>query len=253
MNNPVTELDGKELPLPPKDLLFMNETWESFPKNGAGLLALGNRVLQLRGRPIVDIGCGFGRIAYALAAKGYRGNYCGVDVLSPQISWLQSNFSPVLPSYQFHHFDVLNDRYNASGKLRTEDFRIDRRYASPDAIFVLSVFTHMYEADIIAYLKEIVAIMDEKSVIYATFFLSNGESRHLESIDKSSYPMKHVLNDHCSYFNTEDPLHAISFDEVWLKATLAELGLYTAAVFYGTWAGRKGALSFQDSIFLMKA
>ncbi|MCP3468359.1 class I SAM-dependent methyltransferase [Bradyrhizobium sp. CCGUVB23] len=253
MERPVLEVDGKVLPLPPRDLLFMNETWESFPKNGAGLLALGTRVLQLRGRPVIDIGCGFGRIAYALAAKGYRGNYWGADVLAPQINWLQSNLSPVLPNYEFHHFDAMNDRYNASGKLETEDFRIDRRYASPDAIFVLSVFTHMYEADVITYLKEIVSVMDEKSVIYATFFLSNGESRRLESFKQSSYPMKYVLNDHCSYFNADDPLHAISFDEIWLREVLAELGLHTAAAFYGTWAGRKSVLSFQDSLFLMKA
>jgi hypothetical protein len=49
MSNPVMEVDGKAIPLPPTNLLFMNESWESFPKNGAGLLALGNRVIEYRG------------------------------------------------------------------------------------------------------------------------------------------------------------------------------------------------------------
>jgi SAM-dependent methyltransferase len=253
MSNPVMEVDGKAIPLPPTNLLFMNESWESFPKNGAGLLALGNRVIEYRGRPIVDVGCGFGRIAYALAAQGYKGNYLGVDVLEPQISWLQSNFSPLLPAFRFHHFDAVNARYNASGTLTAKDFEIDKKYRGPDAIFVLSVFTHMYEADVVAYLKEIASVMDEKSVVYATFFLSNNETRHLEGLGKSSYPMKHILDEHCSYFNPEDPLHAISFDETWLKETLRAVGLYAPAIFYGTWAGRKNAKSFQDSLFLMKA
>lgn len=253
IDSPAIQVDRLALPLPPQDLLFMNETWESFPKNGTGLLALGERVLQLNGRPVIDIGCGFGRMAYALAAKGFRGPYLGTDVLINQVRWLQSNFSPVLPSFRFHHFDALNDRYNPTGKLGAKDFTIDQKYRCPDAVFVLSVFTHMYEADVLAYLKEIASVMDEKSIVYATFFLTNSESRRLERLGQSSYPMKNSLDDHCFYFSPDDPLHAISFDEVWLKERLAQLGMYTAAVYYGTWAGRKGAMSFQDSLFLMKS
>ena len=252
MNAPAIETSGIRIPLPPKQLLFMNETWETFPRNGAGLLAVGNRILNYRGRPLVDVGCGFGRMAYALALQGVQGKYLGIDVLKPQINWLSSNFTPVMPGYSFQHFDAINARYNPAGTKRPSDINIDRAYSSPDAIFVLSVFTHMYEADIMSYLREVSSIMDDKSIVYATFFLSNTESKALERAGGSAYPMRHSVNEHCSYFNVEDPLHAISYDEAWLRGALWDVGLYACATLYGTWPGRINALSFQDSMFLMR-
>jgi len=238
-------------PYPPEPLLFMERKPEIMVANGDKLLKRALKVAEFRGRPVLDIGCGYGRMAYALAKHGFADTYIGVDILKRHIDWLTENFTAKLPNYNFAHLDIKNDRYNKNGVLGANDFSIPVSEA-PDLIFLLSVFTHMYERELCIYLDRIAERMDTKSILYSTFFLSNPEMRRLESAGRSGYPMKHQLNDHCWYFNPEDPLHAIAYDETWLRAEMLKRDLYPIATFYGSIAGRPGAVSEQDTIFIGK-
>jgi SAM-dependent methyltransferase len=249
--SPKPRPDAPLPPFPPDNLLFMDKSSDKMIRNGDILLQLGKKVLAFRGRPVLDIGCGYGRMAYALLRDGFAAPYLGIDILRHHVNWLRLNFSPAAPNFAFDHVDIKNDRYNPKGMLAADAFRLPDIDA-PDAIFVLSVFTHMYERELLHYLDQIAAKMDRQSIAYCTFFLENPEMRHLEGQGGSQYPMLHRINDHCWYFNAKDPLHAISYNEDWLRARLLERGLHPVSVYYGLWCGRLNALSYQDTLFLAR-
>jgi SAM-dependent methyltransferase len=239
-------------PLPPEAMMFMGDKPDSFLARGENLLAVSNSHASIGRRPVIDIGCGYGRLAYALANRGFSGRYYGVDVLKKHIDWLNKNFSPSLPNFHFEHINVLNGRYNSSGKVDPAKFRIPHQYHKPDLVLVLSVFTHMFEADVESYLHAIAKVLDDHSTVYATFFILSDEQRELERSGASLYPMTHQINDHCRYFNQQDPLHAISFDEAFLHSMFERCGLHAEYVIRGGWCGREDAGSFQDAVFLKR-
>ena len=239
-------------PLPPARLLFMRESREQILRNGKALLALLKGHVTLGSGPVVDIGCGYGRMAYTLAHEGFQGTYLGIDIKKPSIDWLQENFSSRLPRYQFRHVDIGNERYNKAGRLTGSDLAIDARYHHPDLILVLSVFTHMYEEDLVAYLKTIAAIMSPKSVLYATFFLMSEEQRQLEAAGKSRYLLRHAINDHCRVADPLNPLHVIAYDQHWIMNLVASQGLRCLEFMPGWWCGRKSKGVAQDTLILAK-
>lgn len=211
---------------------FMNEDDQKFVDIGEGLL---NHALRYCiPSSVFDLGCGYGRLAYALHRRRFGGRYVGMDILPKQINWLRETFTD--PSYEFRHLDVHNARYNQKGALRVEDVDFDLEFL-PDLILILSVFTHLYESDIEVYLKKLRAIVSERSVVFATFFILTGDTR------RRPYNFGHNLNDHCSYFNAEDPLHAIAYDETWLREMFVRVGFACKSIDYG----------YQDTVVLAAA
>lgn len=239
------------IPLPPPELMFMPEDAPTFIRNGDNLLCLADGKTNLSSGPVLDVGCGYGRLAYALHRRGFSGRYVGLDVLPAHVRWLQENFTPEAPNFTFRHVDVRNDRYNDKGKASATDLRID--VASPSLILVLSVFTHMFERDVLTYLEKIAAVMGPNSLLYATFFLMNPEQQRLEESGQSRYPMKHRLSPHCSTFDQAQPLHAIAYSEEWVRDRLQDFGLYVAETVYGGWNGRTPVVTHQDSLFIRRA
>lgn len=210
------------LPIPPRHLLFMggDQKPEKFLSNAEDAYVQATRGIDIPSGTILDVGCGYARLAYALVQHGSTDPYIGYDILKPQIEWLQMNFSTQFPSYQFRHNDTLNARYNPKGTLRAEDFTLDPIPGQISIVFVQSVFTHMYEGDIIIYLRKIRDALSPSSVVSATFFL-------LKSPEHMPYKLNNVLNDHCRFLTPDEPLHVIGYDERWLLRVLSEIGFET--------------------------
>jgi SAM-dependent methyltransferase len=236
------------VPPPPKELLFMGDTEETYLQMGLWLLRLADGRWKSSGS-VVDVGCGYGRLAYALLHEGFAGEYLGLDVLKPQISWLQEHFTPNAPKYRFAQLDIRNDRYNPSGTEDAASLKIEA--TEPGLILCLSVFTHMLEGDVLTYLREFSRIMGPHSVAYVTFFLLNDEQRLLEKEGKSRFPIEKQLNDHCAIHDSASPLHVVAYEENWLTHQIALLG-FDMDIVYGRWCGRQNAEPGQDVLFLRK-
>jgi SAM-dependent methyltransferase len=240
-----------EVPLPPRSLMFMSETPEQILQNGNSLLEFVRPYADPQSGIVVDVGCGYGRMAYVLAARGFSGKYLGIDVRKQNIDWMQENFTSRRPNFQFQHVDVHNERYNKVGGASSDSLEIAHQFHDPELILVLSVFTHMYEHDIANYLSKISSIMGKESVLYVTMFLMNDEQRALEDAGKSQYPMRQTINDHCKVWDPQSPLHVIAYDEKWVLDLLATNGLRVLKLFYGKWAGRRGpGVPAQDTFIL---
>jgi len=60
---------------------------------------------------VMDIGCGYGRVASALWRRGHRGHYVGVNILKRHVQWCSDHMTPATDGlYTFQHLDVRTDR-----------------------------------------------------------------------------------------------------------------------------------------------
>lgn len=199
---------------------------------------------------IVDIGCGYGRLAHALLRDpDFQGRYLGMDILAKHIQWCEEHLTyDGVKKTSFQHIDVQNGRYNANGTVSTENVQVNIADNSADIVCFISVFTHMYDDDIKNYLKLATKLLKKKGEIFCTFFLMNESWSQCEKEGKSVYPMPYVLNDFCSFHNAQDPLHAIAYREDFIIDLFNELNCQIEQISLGQWCGRKGAKNYQDLI-----
>ena len=236
------------LPIPPQNLRFMGEDDEGF-------LQMAERILQpVMGRfnlsaKVLDVGCGYGRLSYGLRKAGFTGKYVGFDILKRHIDWLNENVAD--DRYRFAHFDGRNDRYNPDGKLSLADYLLPVDEPQ-DLITSLSVFTHLYEADIRLYLRMISEVMQPGALLYATWFLVNPDQQAFDRSGRSARPMPYRLNDTTLYQDEADPLLAIGHAEQAVREWIAEAGLWVSDAIYGSWCGRKTAATYQDILLIRK-
>jgi SAM-dependent methyltransferase len=235
-----------EIPLPPRELRFMNESDEVFRKIGAANLDILRRHGFGESTQLLDIGCGYGRLPIAIAQNmDYCGEYLGVDILSRHVKWCQDNITPRYANMRFGTMDIRNDRYNPTGHIDACEYRFPFNAASFEMACLFSVFTHMYEPEIVHYLEEMRRVLTGGGTVVATFFLMDADRMERVCNAPSGLAMRHELNAVTRYHNATDPLHAIAYDRQHISRRIEEAGFRIRDCVYGHWAG-DASRSFQD-------
>lgn len=134
---------------------------------GSRFVALGGSVARLlrdaadlkRDSDALEVGCGCGRVAIALADFLAPGRYTGIDVDRVSVKAFACN--PVLARARFRvlHVNVENEVYNPGGKARSTEFAFPFPDASFDVVFAISVFTHMLSEEVDHYVEEIARVL----------------------------------------------------------------------------------------------
>jgi len=201
---------------------------------------------------VLDVGCGFGRIAIPLTDYlTSKGSYVGLDIVPSGISWCMGNITPKFPGFNFFHANIFNGNYNPTGTLTARDFKFPFVECF-DFVFLTSVFTHMLPPDVENYLKEIARVMRPGGRCLITFFLLNGESRPLMVGPGSTFNFGFAM-DGFSAVNEKIPEAAIAYNEDDIESLYERCGLkIVPPVHYGSWCGRKEFLSFQDIVVAEK-
>lgn len=243
---------GNEL-IPPQELRFMGETEQNFLPLADELTGI---VLKLNGVPpkaILDIGCGYGRIAYGLRRANYQGSYTGFDILLRQIKWLQENFNsrPGHGNYGFHHFNTYNERYNPGGRA-LQEINLPFPKASFDCLVTLSVFTHMYEDDLIEHIRYLKTFIFPGGRWIASFFIVQSDFTLANQPPKSAYPMRKQVSPNSYIPDLAEPLRAIAYTESFLHTLFAQEGLEIVKQLPGNWQHRENQNSFQDWVVLRR-
>jgi SAM-dependent methyltransferase len=238
-------------PIPPPELRFMGKSDDEFLRVGEALVDDLEELVGLDfDDSILDVGCGYGRIAYALWNRGHRGRYLGFDVLPRHIQWCQENMTPASDGmYEFLHLDVNNSRYNKEGRLEGSRLTFDFGFR-PDTVVATSVFTHMLPDDIDNYLQEIGRILAPGGHVLATFFLINPSQMAWEAKGQSRYALEHRLTSFARFWSTDDPLHVIAYEQEWIVERVRAAGLSVDSILLGSWCGRPGTRVFQDTLIL---
>lgn len=211
---------------------------------------------------VLEIGCGVGRDAISLSKiLSPKGKYVGTDIIKPSIDWCKQNITKKHKNFVFHYHDINSQIHNSGGKIKTTDVTLPVKNNSVDKIFLHSVFTHMFEQDIVYYLKEFKRVLKPDGLVLASFFVLDDKALKKLATSKEGlkhrHPLSfnHQLNKGCYINDLEFPEGAVGFTPKAIKNMLRKSGLviHGGFVHRGTWSGIKEGSVGQDVIILAKA
>jgi SAM-dependent methyltransferase len=202
---------------------------------------------------VLDVGCGVGRMTVPLTEYlSGAGGYEGFDIEKKGVQWCQEAITSRFPNFRFHHSDVLNRHYNPHGRHQASSYRFPYEDELFDFIYLTSVFTHLFPADLENYLKEIARVLKRGGHCFITFFILNEESEALVRQHRSTQDFSHPL-DGCVTTTPNDPEAAIAYSEAQVRALFARFGLaIEEPIRFGSWCGRTEFLSYQDIVIAQK-
>lgn len=213
----------------------------------------------------LDIGCGLGRIARPLLnVLGDKGKYIGYDINKTSIDWCKKSYSDY-KSFSFNWVDVRSKVYNPDGKDSANSFNFPLPDESVDFVHMSSVFTHMFPADIRAYLKEISRMLVKGGRCSITFFLLDPLTKHLKPMLSSETLENNLLGvkdwypiDGGYLRNKELPEDVVIVDELLVREMYGESGLIITNTIYGGWCAETRGQHFppgdgQDIIDAIKS
>lgn len=202
---------------------------------------------------VLDVGSGIGRMAAPLTAYlAARGEYQGFDIVKKGVEWSQKHITSRFPNFHFLHSDVKNKFYNPNGVHEASSYRFPYEDGSFDFVFLTSVFTHMYPADMENYLREISRVLKKDATCFITMFLLNAESQTLIDGGSSTQNFIYPL-DGCVTADPNNPEAALAFEETYVRNLFPASGLsIREPIHFGAWCGRKEFLSYQDVVIATK-
>jgi ubiquinone/menaquinone biosynthesis C-methylase UbiE len=118
---------------------------------------------------VLEVGCGGGRNALALADYLEPGGYVGLDIDEESVRACRAQ--PALQKFEFIVADVENDLYNPQGGAKASEYRFPFDDGSFDFVFLQSVFTHMLEDDCANYAREMMRVLRPGGTAAVSIFL----------------------------------------------------------------------------------
>lgn len=157
---------------------------------------------------VLEIGCGQGRVAFALRYILARGTYAGFDIDREKIRFLTTHFHPAHPNFGFWWADVRNSFYNPAGTILPTAYRFPAGDRSADVIFAASVFTHMVPENAGRYFQEAGRVLAPGGRCVFSFFLLDHYDparprRH--GFDNPRFEFRHGYRDYGEEFATVEP------------------------------------------------
>jgi SAM-dependent methyltransferase len=216
-------------------------------------MAAYERYCPLRsGQHILEVGCGVGRDAIPIARlQGPQGSYLGVDIIQRSISWCQGNITPRYANATFHHFDILSEFYNPTGSLTVADTSFPIGDGTIDRNILQSVFTHMFEDDIVHFLSEFRRVLRPGGLVLASFFVVDDETLAMADAADGVLTFRHPWSEGCLINDPDTPEGAIAYRRAVFDRILDRGGMtLDQPVHLGSWSGRTGVPDGQDIAIL---
>ncbi len=191
---------------------------------------------------LLEIGCGIGRDAIPLTKLLSKdGKYVGIDIIKPSVDFCSNNITKLYPNFNFVHFDVKDQLHNPDGLSSMNEFRLPMEDKSVDRIFAWSVFTHMYDGDILYYLKEFKRVLRDNGKVYTTcFIITDDILKKARETNLTIFDLRfeHKLDDGSFINNKDFPLGAIGYSPVRWRNIINDSGLELKRNFVqGVWCG----------------
>jgi SAM-dependent methyltransferase len=223
---------------------------KAFNSLGQTLVAiLQTRAGLVKTSKVLEIGCGCGRSAFAMANIIAEGSYLGIDIDKPSINSCNENQYFIDKNFDFKFLDIKNDEYNPDGQYPANEYKFPYQNAEYDLVFLVSVFTHMLTDDVSNYISEISRVLKEDGICMVTTFLMDKGTKW----DTFSFIMKEKEH---YFFNQTIPEVAVGYDLNFYIDQFSEHDLKLQAVEWGSWRKSdvvKSSSGFsQDIIFFKK-
>ena len=184
---------------------------------------------------LLDIGSGIGNLAIGLL--GYlRGGYDGIEIHPEAVAWCQRAITTRHPTFRFHHADIANEAYNATGRTLASSYRFPFPDQQFDFIFLGSVFTHVLPDGVEQYVREISRVLRPGGTCVASYFLLNDESRIGVNAGRSfmSFPFEHESG-LCLLHDAAKREAAVALEEAFVRNIYERTHLLIRDVRRGHW------------------
>ena len=213
------------------------EEWSMILRIFGGLTRQGN---------VLEIGCGLGRIAYALRfILTPRGTYSGFDIVAQKIAFLEQSFALSYPNFHFRLADVHNTTYNPTGRFQGASFEFPYSDGEFDVVFAASVYTHLLPATAAQYMRESARVLRPGGRFVISVFLLDyyrreqerpwGFAQHYFAFD---HPYEGYDIEHFAVATPEDPENTTAYSLSFLEEMATDAGLRLAQKpLPGMWSG----------------
>lgn len=152
-----------------------------YRQRGKELVALLTRNGLEPDHRVLDIGCGIGRVAFALKdVLSPNGSYDGFDIDARAVRWCVENITPRNPRFRFTHVDA-----------KAIEYRFPANDAGFDFAFATSVFTHLSMDESRHYFHEAHRVLRPGGILVATVFMWDGTPSTFEfPVDNGDHRLK---------------------------------------------------------------
>ncbi|NJL79633.1 MAG: class I SAM-dependent methyltransferase [Richelia sp. SL_2_1] len=187
---------------------------------------------------VLDVGCGPGRMALALAPYlGEKGRYEGFDIKPKDIAWCKQEIETRWSKSRFQLVDIKNEHYNSTGTISADKFKFPYEDNTFDFVFLTSVFTHLLPADLFNYLQEVSRVLKPGGSCLITYFLLNESIRNSIQADKARFSFAHNPQPHCYIEKPENPEDAVAYDQEFICNLYSQVGLnIEKPISFGGWS-----------------
>jgi SAM-dependent methyltransferase len=190
---------------------------------------------------VLDVGCGSGRMAYALK-DWLSGRYEGFDVVPEAVDWCRRAIGAHHPGFRFQVADITSERYNPNGTYEAANYRFPYPDDTFDFAFLTSVFTHLQRPAVDNYVAELARVVRPGGRCFATYFLMDEEAvRLMGGHGQFGFDQGEQL-----VVDEDVPERAVAFRDGDVRELHERHGLPIESVHRGSWCGRERYTSFQD-------
>lgn len=247
--------DDEDL-LPPPVLMLneADEVLEEWFAGGAEQATLARALAGVRAsNTVLEIGCGLGRLAFALRRLIITGRYIGIDVVGEKIAFLRQTLGERAPNFSFEHLNVANAFYNPQG---TQDIVLPCADGEIDAAISMAVFTHLLPDHICRYLSELARVLRPGGRTLISCYLLDRydpDAARPQRYSGEQFAFDHPVAGHELRTSCrEQPEAMIAFRERFLLDAARQHGLHAVgATLPGSWSGTSNAwLTGQDLVVL---
>jgi SAM-dependent methyltransferase len=182
---------------------------------------LAGRCGLRRENRLLDVGCGYGRLAIGLQRRYETlGRYLGLDVDRRAVAWCRRHLGGGHDGFEFRHLRVANPRYNPAGRRLDEDFRLPVGEGAFDLAYLFSVFSHMRAAEVRIYLRELARAVAPGGRLFLTAFVEADVEP--EAVNPPGYGRP-----------WSGPLHCVRFERGFFAGLVEDAGLRIETLDHG--------------------
>src|SRR5262249_50089220 len=131
--------------------------------------------------------------------------------------------------------------YNPLGKKTSLDFVLPTEDRSVDRVVLGSIFTHLFEDEVVHYMKEMARVLKPGGLAYATFFLYSPETlAAARRTDRTPFKLRfdHAHGDGCYVNDAKYPTGAVAYTDAAMRRMIERAGLALDRPYLkGWWSG----------------